>query len=255
MVARLDCDNVATAMAFDHGSDCGSDNVETLEQPRRRGLRTCADGAARERRAHARISDGDPAVNGDGRAHVRRPGLPRSRPDPGVRAARPRLTAAIERSELVVQAAGDRVAERSLGALDVSLCSLPVCSLGGAGRCRPQRVVGIGDAVLKAVGLDAMFGLVPGASRARLLWEWSERDRQIGRGGRIEGARSLLVTERTSEPRLPSTIERMFVCWWSCSTSAAVTPGLRRRGGPRSSATRAGGRHRPRTHARALGRV
>jgi len=40
VVARLDGENVATAMAFDHGSDCGIYNVTTLEHVRRRGLGT-----------------------------------------------------------------------------------------------------------------------------------------------------------------------------------------------------------------------
>ena len=40
LVGRLDRENVATAMAFDHGSDCGIYNVGTLEHARRRGLGT-----------------------------------------------------------------------------------------------------------------------------------------------------------------------------------------------------------------------
>jgi len=40
LVARLGGENVATAMAFDHGSDCGIYNVTTLEHARRRGLGT-----------------------------------------------------------------------------------------------------------------------------------------------------------------------------------------------------------------------
>jgi GNAT superfamily N-acetyltransferase len=40
LVARLDGENVATAMAFDHGGDCGIYNVGTLEHARRRGLGT-----------------------------------------------------------------------------------------------------------------------------------------------------------------------------------------------------------------------
>lgn len=40
LVARLDGENVATAMAFDHGSDTGIYNVGTLEHARRRGLGT-----------------------------------------------------------------------------------------------------------------------------------------------------------------------------------------------------------------------
>jgi ribosomal protein S18 acetylase RimI-like enzyme len=40
LVARLGGEKVATAMAFDHGSDCGIYNVATLEHARRRGLGT-----------------------------------------------------------------------------------------------------------------------------------------------------------------------------------------------------------------------
>jgi ribosomal protein S18 acetylase RimI-like enzyme len=40
LVARLGGENVATAMAFDRGGDCGIYNVTTLERARRRGLGT-----------------------------------------------------------------------------------------------------------------------------------------------------------------------------------------------------------------------
>ena len=40
LVARLDGENVAAAMAFDFGGDCGIYNVGTLERARRRGLGT-----------------------------------------------------------------------------------------------------------------------------------------------------------------------------------------------------------------------
>jgi anaerobic selenocysteine-containing dehydrogenase len=40
LVARLGGENVATAMAFDRGADCGIYNVTTLEHARRRGLGT-----------------------------------------------------------------------------------------------------------------------------------------------------------------------------------------------------------------------
>jgi ribosomal protein S18 acetylase RimI-like enzyme len=40
LLARLAGENVATAMAFDHGSECGIYNVTTLERARRRGLGT-----------------------------------------------------------------------------------------------------------------------------------------------------------------------------------------------------------------------
>ena len=40
LVARLDGENVATGLAFDHGGDCGIYNVTTLEPARRRGIGT-----------------------------------------------------------------------------------------------------------------------------------------------------------------------------------------------------------------------
>jgi GNAT superfamily N-acetyltransferase len=40
VVARLSGENVATALAFDHGTDCGIYNVATVEHTRRRGLGT-----------------------------------------------------------------------------------------------------------------------------------------------------------------------------------------------------------------------
>ncbi len=40
LVARLDGENVATGLAFDHDGDCGVYNVGTLEGARRRGLGT-----------------------------------------------------------------------------------------------------------------------------------------------------------------------------------------------------------------------
>jgi GNAT superfamily N-acetyltransferase len=40
LIARLGSENVATAMAFDFGTDCGIYNVTTLEHARRRGLGT-----------------------------------------------------------------------------------------------------------------------------------------------------------------------------------------------------------------------
>jgi hypothetical protein len=108
-----------------------------------------------------------------------------------------RVAAAVatECLKLMVQAAGDGVAERSLSSLDVSLCSLPVCSHGGAGGCWSQSAVGVSDAVLEAVGLDAMCGLLPGASRTRLLGEWSERDGQVRLDGGFEGTVPAALTE------------------------------------------------------------
>jgi GNAT superfamily N-acetyltransferase len=40
LIARLRGENVATAIAFDHGGDCGIYNTATLEHARRRGLAT-----------------------------------------------------------------------------------------------------------------------------------------------------------------------------------------------------------------------
>jgi GNAT superfamily N-acetyltransferase len=40
LIARFGGENVATAMAFDHGGDCGIYNAGTLEHARRRGLAT-----------------------------------------------------------------------------------------------------------------------------------------------------------------------------------------------------------------------
>ena len=60
---------------------------------------------------------------------------------------------------------------------------------------RPQRGARIADPALEAVGLDAMCGLVPDVPSTRVLWERSERDRQVGRRRRFEGGPSLLLTE------------------------------------------------------------
>jgi predicted GNAT family acetyltransferase len=40
VTARLNSEDVAAALAFDHDGDCGIYNVETLERARRRGLGT-----------------------------------------------------------------------------------------------------------------------------------------------------------------------------------------------------------------------
>jgi GNAT superfamily N-acetyltransferase len=40
LAARLDGETVATAIAFDHGGDCGVFNMSTVEEARRRGLGT-----------------------------------------------------------------------------------------------------------------------------------------------------------------------------------------------------------------------
>ena len=86
LVARLDDENVATAMAFDHGSD-----TRDLQR-RHAGARPEArprhrpDRSPRARRARARPADGDPPGDRDGRGHVRRRRFSRSRADPRVRA-------------------------------------------------------------------------------------------------------------------------------------------------------------------------
>ncbi|POM25919.1 putative acetyltransferase [Actinomadura rubteroloni] len=54
LIARLDGENVATAMAFDHDGDCGIYNVGTLEHARRRGLGT----ALTVLHAHAALARG-----------------------------------------------------------------------------------------------------------------------------------------------------------------------------------------------------
>jgi hypothetical protein len=82
LVARLDGENVATAMAFDHGGDLQRWNAGACP-PARTGHR--ADRHPPARRGRARMSDGEPAVDPDGRARVRRRGLPRPRPHPRVR--------------------------------------------------------------------------------------------------------------------------------------------------------------------------
>ena len=54
LVARLDGESVATALAFDHDGDCGIYNVGTLEHARRRGPRHRADRAPRRTTRAAR---------------------------------------------------------------------------------------------------------------------------------------------------------------------------------------------------------
>ena len=63
-------------------------------------------------------------------------------------------------------AAGVAVTEVSLGALEVVVGALPVRALLLVARRRSEGVVGVGDGVVEAVGLDARGGLLPGA-RAR----------------------------------------------------------------------------------------
>jgi hypothetical protein len=86
LVARADGELVAAALAYDLADDCGIYNVGTAEKARRRGLGTALT-AAQVYAARPRLPDREPAVDPDGRARVRRRGLPRPRPDPRIRPA------------------------------------------------------------------------------------------------------------------------------------------------------------------------
>ena len=86
LVARRAGENVATAIAFDHDGDCGDlQHVHardgTTARARHRAHRT-----SRPRRRRARLLDREPAIHRDGRTRLRGGRLPRSRPDPRVRA-------------------------------------------------------------------------------------------------------------------------------------------------------------------------
>jgi hypothetical protein len=76
LAARLDGAVVASALAYDFGADCGIYNVGTAERARRRGARHGVDRRSAIRRARARMLDRQPAVDADGRAGVRRRGVP-----------------------------------------------------------------------------------------------------------------------------------------------------------------------------------
>jgi predicted GNAT family acetyltransferase len=54
LVARVEGENVATAIAFDHDGDCGVFNMSTIEAARRRGLGT----ALTARHAHDAVDRG-----------------------------------------------------------------------------------------------------------------------------------------------------------------------------------------------------
>ncbi len=84
LAARIDGEMVAAALAYDFGDDCGIYNVGTVEKARRRGLGTALT-TAQVYAARPRLPDREPAVDPDGRARVRRRGLPRPRPHPGIR--------------------------------------------------------------------------------------------------------------------------------------------------------------------------
>ena len=74
----------------------------------------------------------------------------------------------------------DAVAEVSLSALEVLVGALPVRALVLVARRRSECVIGIGDGVVEAVGLDARGGLLPGAASVRLVRESAERRGEVG---------------------------------------------------------------------------
>ena len=72
------------------------------------------------------------------------------------------------------------VPEVSLGALEVVVGTLPVRTRALVARGRSERVAGVGDGVVEAVGLDARGGLLPGAPSARLVRQSAERLCEVG---------------------------------------------------------------------------
>ena len=89
VIACLDGEHVAAAMAYDHDGDCGIYNVGTRRaRPAPRG-RHRAHRAHAAPRARARLHDREPAVDADSRAHLRGGRLPRSGPLRRVRSERP----------------------------------------------------------------------------------------------------------------------------------------------------------------------
>ena len=72
------------------------------------------------------------------------------------------------------------MSEVSLGALEVVVSALPVGGLALVARRWSERVAGVGDGVVEAVGLDACSGLLPGAASARLFGERAERFCEVG---------------------------------------------------------------------------
>ena len=72
------------------------------------------------------------------------------------------------------EAAFDAEAELVLGSVEVLLGSLPVCARGCRVGSWAEGVAGVGDGVVEAVGLDALGGLPPGASGARLIGRLAE---------------------------------------------------------------------------------
>ena len=75
------------------------------------------------------------------------------------------------------ESAIDVQAEFALRPVDVLLCSLPVSACGGCGGWWSKRVLAVCDRMVEAVGLDAIGGLLPGAS-----WVWLRGKRPERRG-------------------------------------------------------------------------
>ena len=71
LAAWVDGANVATALALDHRGDRGLYNLSTLEQARRRARHRAHRAPAPQRRGTG-LFDREPAVDGDGRTHLRR---------------------------------------------------------------------------------------------------------------------------------------------------------------------------------------
>ena len=73
--------------------------------------------------------------------------------------------------------AGGLLTEVSLSELEVVVGALPMRALAVIAGGWSEGVVGVGDRVVEAVGLDAVGGLLPGAPSARLVGEIAERSR------------------------------------------------------------------------------
>jgi hypothetical protein len=75
---------------------------------------------------------------------------------------------------------GGAVAEVSLGASEVVVGALPVRPLAAVAGGWSEGVVGVGDGVVEAVGLDARGRVLPRAPRARLVGQGAQRCREVG---------------------------------------------------------------------------
>ena len=93
---------------------------------------------------------------------------------PTLRCARPCFL------DLVRSQASDPLTEVVLSALEVVVGALPVHPFALAARRGSKRVVGVGDGVVEAVGLDARGGLLPSAASARLVRESAQRHLEVG---------------------------------------------------------------------------